>query len=234
MSPIEIPSFLAHLPVDRHRRPVPWFVHWPEPDVPDFRVVGEGKLVDAYRFDLCWVCGKRRGRHAAFVIGPMCAINRVSPEPPSHLYCAAFSAVYCPFLATPSMRRRTTGLDGDLESNTAGVAIERNPGVALVWSSRTWAPRRVEQYDEAGVRTEGVLFNVGEPTLISAYAAGRLATAEELAASIESGLPILREACQRDRDPADSLAMLERQAAATRELLRADNPQTVVRLRVNA
>lgn len=215
---LEIPRYLSHLPVDRHGRPVPWFVHWDD-NGPDFRVIGRGKLRDAYRFDICWVCGKRRGRHAAFVLGPMCIVNRTSAEPPSHLPCASYSALACPFLATPAMRRRTTGLDGNLEENTAGIAIERNPGVSLVWSSRTWAPFQVPQYDHAGVPTQGVLFNVGDPTLVSAYAAGRLATRDELDASIESGLPLLREQCERDRDPADSLAMLEQQVTTARRLL---------------
>ena len=37
------------------------------------------------------------GVHKAFVIGPMCAVNRViAPEPPSHRDCGTFSARVLP------------------------------------------------------------------------------------------------------------------------------------------
>lgn len=134
---VSMPSRVARLPRDKHARPIPWFVDIDEQGVPDFRVVRRGGIEDAVRFGWCWVCGHPRGRHASFVVGPMCMINRVSAEPPAHQDCALYSARACPFLATPSMQRRERGLPAD-RVDPAGVACWRNPGVALVWSSRTW------------------------------------------------------------------------------------------------
>lgn len=177
-----MPTAIARLDRDKHGRPVPWFVHVGEQG-PDFRVIRAGGLADAHRFGWCWICGRQRGRHAAFVIGPMCAVNRVSAEPPSHLDCALYAAQACPFLATPTMVRRENGLpDGVVDP--AGVTIRRNPGVALVWSSRTW--RTFSTPDG------GRLYDVGFPTAISWFAQSRPATRDEVLASIESGMPLLR------------------------------------------
>lgn len=221
---IPMPARIARLPRDKHDRPVPWFVHRDDDGVPDFRVIGRDRMADAHRFELCWVCGQRRGRHAAFVIGPMCGVNRVSAEPPSHLDCALYSARGCPFLATPTMRRRDRDL-GPLDASTAGHAIDRNPGVALVWSSRTWAPFRVPAH---GPNTAGVLWNVGEPTAISWWAHGRPATRAEVLASIDSGMPLLHAAAATGG--ARALAMLDRQYAEALQLLPAepstDQPDT--------
>lgn len=178
-----IPLAIARLPQDRHGRPVPWFVAWIDGQ-PDFRIVRADGIGMAYRFELCWVCGQPRGRHAAFVIGPMCAVNRVSAEPPSHLPCAVYSATHCPFLITPRMQRRDKHRPEGV-GNPAGVMIERNPGVALVWSSRTWRPKS----DGMG----GVLFALGDPTSALWFAEGRPATHGEVDASIQSGMPLLMD-----------------------------------------
>lgn len=193
LTTVEMPGPVAVLPRDKHGRPIPWFVDRDEDGVPDFRVVRKGGIRDAVRFDWCWVCGKRRGRHAAFVIGPMCAVNRVSAEPPSHLACAIYSARACPFLSTPSMRRRDRGLPEDYV-DPAGVMLTRNPGVALVWSSRTWKPFTAPTPDGH----VGVLFDVGEPTATSWWAHGREATAAEVTESITAGFPAILEAAKVD------------------------------------
>lgn len=174
------PAAVARLPKDRHGRPVPWFVAWIDGQ-PDFRVLRPDWKV-ALAYDLCWVCGQQRGRHAAFVVGPMCAVNRVSAEPPSHLPCAVYSATHCPFLITPNMVRRDKHLPEGV-ADPAGVMIRRNPGVALVWSSRTWKLKP----DGAG----GILFDLAEPTSALWFAEGRPATHAEVDASIQSGMPLL-------------------------------------------
>jgi hypothetical protein len=202
---LTIPANMAALPRDHTGRPVPWFVHVDDQGVPDFRVIGAHKLTEAHRFNRCWVCGQPRGRHAAFVIGPMCAVNRVSSEPPSHLDCAIYSARGCPHLRTPTMRRRTTGLPDD----PAGVALKRNPGVGLVWSSKTWTAVMVPPMPQA---VAGVLWDVGDPTAVRWYAQGRAATRAEVLDAIESGLPQLREMAELDGPR--GVAMLDRQHAA--------------------
>lgn len=199
---IPMPARIARLPRDKHGRPIPWFVHRDADGVPDFRVVRYNGIPDALRFDLCWVCGQRRGAWAAFVIGPMCAVNRVSPEPPSHRDCAVFSARACPFLANPQMRRRDRNLPEGTEL-PAGEMITRNPGVALVWVTRDWRPRRVDN---------GLLFGLGDPTETLWYAHGRDATRAEVLTSIQTGMPLLLQTAEKDG--ADAVAELEAQRRA--------------------
>lgn len=188
---IQLPERMAKLPRDKHGRPVPWFVAFIDGE-PDFRVIAPGRIEDAQRFSLCWVCGQRRGRYAAFVIGPMCAINRVSAEPPSHRDCAIYSARACPFLVTPRMRRRETGIPEEAHG-PAGTMIRRNPGVALVWVTRRFTTFRADG---------GVLFDVGDATEAMWFAEGRDATRDEIVASIDSGLPILLAEAEKEGDAA--------------------------------
>lgn len=194
----DMPPGIAALRQDHIGRPVPWFVEWID-GKPDFRVASHENLRDAVRFQLCWVCGKRRGRNVAFVIGPMCAVNRVSAEPPCHKDCAVYSARFCPFLATPRMVRRERNLPADY-IDPPGVMITRNPGVGLVWCTRDFT---VERH---GV---GPLFRLGDPTETLWFAEGRDATHAEVMASIDSGMPTLREAA--DRDGRGAHAHLDRQ-----------------------
>ena len=203
------PRRIARLPRDRIGRPVPWFVTWmidgqPVPlgtrgAEPEFRVVVEGRRERAVAERRCWVCGGVAGNpagHSSFVIGPMCAVNRTSAEPPCHLDCATWSAQNCPFLTRPQMTRRERGLPEAL-AESPGVMIARNPGVTLVWVSAGWQPFS----DGRG----GWLVDIGEPASVAWYAHGRAATRAEVLASIDSGLPALREMAP---DPA-ALAELE-------------------------
>jgi hypothetical protein len=128
----------------------------------------------------------------------MCAVNRVSPEPPSHLECAIYSARACPFLTTPQMVRRDRGIpEGTVDP--AGIMLRRNPGVALVWSSRSWRSFWVPG---------GELVDVGDPTSVRWFTEGRPATRAEVLASIGSGMPLLRAEAERDGERA--LAELDR------------------------
>src|SRR5438477_249547 len=72
---------------------------------PDFRCADKRKFHRALKEKRCWVCGDKLGVHLAFVIGPMCAVNKVTSEPPCHLECAEYSVRICPFLSRPRMRR---------------------------------------------------------------------------------------------------------------------------------
>lgn len=202
---------LPAMPARIARLPVPWFVAWID-GKPDFRVIGVNKMQDALRFGQCWICGDKLGRNVAFVIGPMCAVNLVSAEPPSHHDCAVFAATACPFLANPQMRRRDTGLPEDTVAPD-GVAISRNPGVALVWTTRAW--RRIPGY---------VLFDVGDPLRTEWFAHGRAATRDEVIASIDSGLPTLRQAAAESRLPDRAAAQLAGQYQQALELLPSATP----------
>src|SRR5262245_37991696 len=134
-----VPERMQRLPV-RRGYPVPWFVAVVNDDY-HFPTADARKLPLALKKRLCWVCGQRLGGFLAFVIGPMCAINRVTSEPPCHRDCAIFSATACPFLARPHMKRREEQPEG--ATLPAGIYLDRNPGVALVWVTKKFWLRRV-------------------------------------------------------------------------------------------
>jgi hypothetical protein len=184
----DIPRRIAALPQDQRGYPVPWFVATVD-GVPDFRVIDPIKLRRAVTERRCFICGNALGKHVSFVIGPMCAINRVSSEPPSHHDCAVFAAKTCPFLVNPQAPRRETNVPEDV-SEAAGLALKRNPGVALVWNTLGYTVARVATSDAPGA-VPGILFNVGEPEDCEWYAEGRPATRAEVLASFESGVPLL-------------------------------------------
>lgn len=177
---IPVPPRMAHLPISPKGFPVPWFVAWID-GLPDFRVIGPGKIADAHRQKKCWLCGERTGRHMVFTIGPMCTVNRVSGEPPSHLACAEYAARACPFLTKPNMRRNEAEMPAE-GKNPAGIMLKRNPGVTALWVTEKYKLMR------AG---DGVLFLVGEPERVHWYCEGRTATRAEVMASISSGMPFL-------------------------------------------
>lgn len=204
----EMPLRMAELPQDHVGRPVPWFVAWID-GKPDFRVIGPGKIRDAMRTPRCWVCGHvfAGGEDRAWVIGPMCAVNRVSAEPPSHLDCAVWSARNCPFLATPNMVRREKHMPEGTKL-PPGHMIRRNPSVALVWVTwyRGWTAERDGR---------GFLFRLGAAKRALWFAEGREATRAEVLASIDSGLPLLREMAEEDGpDAVSELDQMHRAALA--------------------
>jgi hypothetical protein len=137
----------------------------------------------------------------------MSTITRVAPEPPSHRDCALYAVRACPFLANPQMRRRETNLpDGIVEPD--GVMIARNPGVTAVWMSRTWR-----------LDAEYQLFDVGDPVTVHWHAHGREATRAEVLASIESGMPILTGAAEKDPQSRQPLTQLAAMHAAAMRLV---------------
>lgn len=207
-----MPPRIASLPRNSAGYPIPWFVDreigpddLPNPD-PDFRIADKRKLAAAMAFRLCWVCGDslindtlgRAATQYAYVIGPMCAVNRVSSEPPSHRSCAVYSAQACPFLTTPTMRRRPVDMEQVVKPD--GEMILRNPGVALVWVTNS---RRMVPGHE--------LWNVGEPAELLWFCEGRPATRGEALNAIDSGMPTLRQIAEDDPDPERAQTELDRQ-----------------------
>jgi hypothetical protein len=198
---------MRDLPVHRGY-PVPWFVAVVE-GVPDFRIADGRKIAEAIRQSLCWICGKRisKGDRFGFVVGPMCAVNRISSEPPQHVECARFSAMACPFLTRPHAKRREAGRpDGHVEPG--GTMIHRNPGVSLVWVTRSF---RV-------VPTEtGPVFGMGRSVRLEAYREGRTATPAEIRESVDAGLPLLKATV--DQEGYGAREMFRRQVAEAERLL---------------
>lgn len=178
-----LPSRMLNLPLDGRGYPVPWFVDWID-GKPEFRAMDGGKWIRAIRYHLCWVCGGVMGKFKTFVAGPMCGINRTSSEPPNHLECAQWSARNCPFLNNPEMTRREKGgiEHMDLKS-VGGFGITRNPGVTMLWTCKdfmVWTPP-----------SGGRLIQMGEAEHVEWYKCGKLATREDVLASIDSGYPAL-------------------------------------------
>lgn len=200
---IPMPSRIALLPVSPEKMPVPFFVQWfcdGEPcgygnGVPDFRVADERKFVRALKEKRCWLCGDRLGSHLAFAIGPMCAVNRTTSEPPCHLDCAIYAARACPFLSRPRMRRNEHELP-DARVEPAGVGLKRNPGVVCIWITRKFTTFRPHRGNA------GVLIHLDDATRVLWYAEGRPATRAEVEASIAGGFPALKSMAEMEGDDA--------------------------------
>lgn len=174
----DMPKRIAALPVDRRGYPVPKFVEWIDGE-PDFRVMDPHHLIRCVRHRRCWVCGEPLGAYLWFVIGPMCAVNRISSEPPSHYDCGRFACEACPFLTLPKSQRRSANLP--VHQDVPGM-LPHNPGAALLWRCKNYSIRRVGN---------SYLFELGEPLAVEAYAHGRKATRAEVDAAVALGLPQL-------------------------------------------
>jgi len=198
-----LPRRLRALPVDARGYPVPWFVGWIN-GVPEFRCMDPAKWLRAVRERRCWVCGEPLGQWLAFLIGPMCAINRTTSEPACHRECANWSARNCPFMSRPHMVRREGGLPEDAGPG-AGFPIDRNPGVGLVWVTRSF---RV--FNDGRGRP---LIEIGPADAVEWWSCGRPATRAEVEESFRTGVPILAAKCEEE-------ATVQRQVLASEELVR--------------
>ena len=186
-----LPSRLQHLPLDSRGYPVPWFVKWIDGE-PDFRVMDGEKFGRAVKEKRCWVCGGPLGRYMTFVSGPMCVLNRTSAEPPSHHDCAEWSARHCPFLSRPHMERREDEVINN--SNHGTASITRNPGCTALVTTKKYVLFRAPE----GSASSGWLIDMGNFERVEWFAEGRSATSEEVAHSIETGMPLLKEQCDQE------------------------------------
>lgn len=157
--------------------PIPWFVgDSPIDGKPDFRVIRPGGIRIAHASRSCWICGEAKGNVRTFVLGPMCMINRISSEPPSHLDCAKWAVRNCPFLANPRRKRRPLGEATASEVNgPPGIHSPDNPGGSILWSCHDWT-------------FDGEFFRVGDPYKLDCYVAGKHASAEQIHAIFDAGL----------------------------------------------
>lgn len=176
---IPLPERMKRLPIDERGYPVPWFVakidgKW------DFRAIEPGRMAECYNKRRCWLCGDTLGQYLCFVIGPMCSVNRINSEPPSHLECARYAVRACPFLTQPRMRRNEKDLPG---GSVAGVHLDHNPGAMVIWVTRSYKAKRVQG---------GILFELGAPVNTLWYCRGHTATRAEVLQAFNKGLPTLR------------------------------------------
>jgi hypothetical protein len=180
-----LPHRMEALNLDDVGRPIPWFT-WVDPSTgkPDFRVMDATRMRRAIQHRLCWVCGQHLGAYLTTVAGPMCGVNRISAEPPSHTECATWSAENCPFLVNPNKLRRDKNL---IAKGGAGVMVERNPGVSMLWTSK------VSERFRSHAGGDGVLFRLGPPTAVRWLREGRPATRAEVLESMAGGIALFRE-----------------------------------------
>jgi hypothetical protein len=209
---IPLPQRMKKLPISPTGFPIPWFVDVKD-GKPDFRVIRPGGIAIAYRSHTCWLCGEKLGRHQAYVVGPMCGVNRVTSEPPCHRECAEYAAKACPFLTRPLAIRNERGLPE--ERIVAGEMIGRNTGCVLVWVQKT-PPRPAKVHN-------GVLFDLDDPADLTFWAHGRKASSDEVRESVRTGMPILEAAAQKDGP--EGLAALKRYVARWERLLAAFSPK---------
>lgn len=202
-----MPQRIAKLPVDARGYPIPFFVSYVD-DVPDFRLADPAKLTQCTKEGLCWLCGQRLGAYGVFVVGPMCAVNRTTSEPPSHRECAEFAVQACPFLVHPDAHRRDANLPDDRQP-PAGEMITRNPGVTVLWVTKDWSRYQVHQDGRTLIR-------LGDPSQVISWCQGRTASEDEIFASIETGLPALREICDRE---ANVISRTRAHAALTQDVV---------------
>jgi hypothetical protein len=192
---IPMPKRIAKLDRDDKDRPVPFFVQRNHTEI-DFRLIDPTKITRCFLSQLCWVCGEKLGVYKTFVLGPMCAVNRVNSEPPSHYDCARYSVQVCPFLSQPRMQRREGGLpDGLLVEEPAGIALYHNPGASALWVTKSYHPFADGR--------NGVLFKVGDPERVEWFALGQPASLEQVMEAINRGLPKLREYAKMDGPEAE-------------------------------
>lgn len=207
---VMMPARIASLPRDHRAFPIPYFVQW-ENDKPVFPAFDPVRFKRCVERQFCWVCGQPLGRMMAFTIGPMCVINRVTAEPPSHTECAHYSVQVCPFLTTPQMRRVPAHKihDGGV-TPPGGVMVPDNPGGAVVWVCRTY---RLEHTDT------GPIIRIGDPLGgVEWWFKGQRATSAEAAALFDDAARRLRRLALQLDGPA-ALPALERQIRFAEGLL---------------
>lgn len=216
MRGVPMPERIAALPRDHSGYPVPFFASVVN-GKPELRLMTRTAVQAAIRDKLCWVCGQPRESSPlgvgldTFVIGPMCIINRISGEPPSHPDCAEYAARVCPFLARPNMVRRTTGLPD--ERVTAPGALPHNPGVTLVYTTGEWSAYRPDPNHPS------LLYELGEPTSVSWWTQGRPANFAEVWPAVTQGLGRLYAEAAKDDDPASAIRDVTARLAAARKWL---------------
>lgn len=195
----DIPVRMLDRPIDPQRGiRVPWFVPIIDGKY-EFRAMSGEKWRQAVDQKLCWTCGKLLGAYQVFALGPLSCITRATSEPPNHLSCARWAVKNCPFLSKPRMvRRGHEELIARGAEPMGGIALDRNPGVALLWTT----PKFKIIYPDGG----GMLIQVGDPTAWEFWYEGRKATRDEIQHSIDTGLPALEEVARQEPDGMKDLA----------------------------
>lgn len=192
----ELPTRIKRLPIDPRGYPIPWFVA-ERNGVRDFRIADPVKRFKAVRDRLCWLCGEVIGVRLAFVLGPMCVVNRNTSEPGCHRECAEFAAQACPFLCLPDAKYRTANLPSDVRIQPN--ALLGNPGATAIYITKQFKP-----YTVPG----GWLIRLGEPLEVLWYCEGKPASRAQIEAVLEQRLPLLAEVAAKQEGGTERLAKM--------------------------
>jgi hypothetical protein len=106
MRKVEIPSRMAHLPLDQRGYPVFFGAYVDSRGEPHFTVNDEEKRVACIKHDLCSICGKKLLRGRWFCGGAMSAFHKHGAyiDMPMHDECVHYALRVCPYLAMVSWR----------------------------------------------------------------------------------------------------------------------------------
>lgn len=200
----DMPDRLRGRPIDHRGFPVPWFVtNKTDAGLWDFVRINEARKNEALRKRVCWVSGERLGRAVAFVVGPMCIINRVASDPPIIPEIAEWSARICPFLSRPLAKR--PDWDGDQRA-TPGVLVPDNPGLCAVWVTRDY---------EMSTRDYGVI-HFWEPQRVTWWRKGEDVTHSQEARNIYEARAAVLEESAIQEGPGAHRFFLKLKAASDR------------------
>jgi len=106
------------------------------------------------------------------------------------------------------MSRNYKTMPEEMRNEAPGIPFDRNPGVCLVWTTRTY---------ERFYAGNGYLFRLGDPTSTSWWTKGRKASRQEIEESIAGGLPTLRQVAELDGP--EAVAEMERRYQEAQGLL---------------
>lgn len=201
---VAMPGRVRALPRNRAGYPIPWFASTTPDGGRDLRVASTPRWWACVRERLCWICGQRRSRRDAFVVGPTAVVNRTTSEPPCHIDCAEYAAKACPYLTRPDMVRRPNGIPEG--AGLPGVAVLSNPGVTAVYVTTKW-----ELFHPPDGAATDWLIRLGDPLSVSWWTQGRTATHPEAYDAMRAALPTLHELCDTDPDPDRSHRILTAQ-----------------------
>lgn len=156
---IEIPKFLAHLPL-YGPYPIPFttFIHEGKPD---FRVTDMQNWDRCVAEDLCGVCGIRLGEYSYFIGGPLTLQNRMFFDPGMHELCAKFAAKICPFLSGKRMEYRPMDPNAPepegYQINQVDVTSDIRPEKMYILKARTKKVELVRYQGKLLIRAERFL-----------------------------------------------------------------------------
>ena len=109
---IEIPEYLAHLPVDKRGYPIPYFVPIVDGEA-EFKYGDPHKVDICLKYNKCWVCGRKIKLPAYVITGPVGRKNNVVSDLPMHERCARYSLIICPHMYIEKTKRFTDDDEGN-------------------------------------------------------------------------------------------------------------------------